>query len=415
MRHELRFLLKDRAALLWIFIAFVSAVIAVSLGLNEVSQQRRDIADLKQLDQIERNIALEDQSDWGSAGYYTFHLTYDPPSDFAFVAMGERDVSPWKHRIRMLAIEGQIYETDADNPDFALIGRFDYIFVVALLVPLLIILLLYDLRSGERAAGRFNLIETSAGRGRRVWISRAGLRLAGIYIALLIPLWVGGLVEKTAFDTLFTASLAVLIYVLFWGAVSYVIAKADRSSSANLTYLTGVWLGLCAVLPAALVLHVNNSVALPDGGDIVLTQREAVNDAWDLPKEATYTPFVERHPDWKDYTSWDKESFEWKWYYAFQQVGDQKAENLSLAYRQGRLDRDNLTSKFSLLSPTSLIQRQFEKLAKTDASASRAYEARVRNYHAELRQWYYPRLFKDLPFEAEDAKRNVPVFLQVID
>jgi len=164
-----------------------------------------------------------------------------------------------------------------------------------------------------------------------------------------------------------------------------------------------------------LVLLVNNSVALPDGGDIVLTQREAVNDAWDLPKEATYTPFVERHPDWKDYTSWDKESFEWKWYYAFQQVGDQKAENLSLAYRQGRLDRDNLTSKFSLLSPTSLIQRQFEKLAKTDASASRAYEARVRNYHAELRQWYYPRLFKDLPFEAEDAKRNVPVFLQVID
>jgi len=145
---------------------------------------------LQKLDRVERELALDAQSDWGSAAYYTFHLTYDPPSDFAFAAFGERDVSPWKHRIRMLALEGQIYETDADNPDFALIGRFDYSFVAALLTPLLIILLLYDLRSGERAAGRLNLIETSAGQAKHVWLMRSALRLSGLYIALLTPLWV---------------------------------------------------------------------------------------------------------------------------------------------------------------------------------------------------------------------------------
>ena len=133
MRHELFFLMKDKAALLWMMIAFVSAMTAVLLGLNEVHQQRTALAELQKLDRVERELALEDQSDWGSAAYYTFHLTYDPPSDFAFAAFGERDVSPWKHRIRMLALEGQIYETDADNPDFALIGRFDYSFVAALL------------------------------------------------------------------------------------------------------------------------------------------------------------------------------------------------------------------------------------------------------------------------------------------
>lgn len=411
MRHELFFLLKDRAALLWMTIAFISAMMAVSLGLNEVHQQRTALAELQKLDRVERELALDAQSDWGSAAYYTFHLTYDPPSDFAFAAFGERDVSPWKHRIRMLALEGQIYETDADNPDFALIGRFDFSFVAALLTPLLIILLLYDLRSGERAAGRLNLIETSAGQAARVWLMRSALRLGGLYIALLVPLWIGGAVEGTAISTLLGASLALLIYTLFWGALVYLVANAKRTGSANLTYLTGIWLLLCAILPALLVFGANNSVNLPDGGDIVLTQREAVNDAWDIPKETTYTPFLERHPEWADYTEWDgAKGFEWKWYYAFQQVGDQKAEELSQDYRESRQKRDELTSRLSLISPASLMQRRFEKLAKTDAKASFAYETRVRNFHKALREWHYPRLFKGMSFDAEDAKREMPLY-----
>jgi ABC-2 type transport system permease protein len=32
-----------------------------------------------------------------------------------------------------------------------------------------------------------------------------------------------------------------------------------------------------------------------------MTQREAVNDAWDLPKAATMDAFVERHPQWAAY------------------------------------------------------------------------------------------------------------------
>jgi len=230
MRHEFIFLLKDKAALLWISIAFFSALFAVMLGLNEVDQQRKAITELQQLDRVEQAVALEAQSDWGSAAYYTFHLTYNPPSDFAFAALGDRDVSPWKHRIRMLAIEGQIYETDADNPDFALIGRFDYSFVAALLAPLFIILLLYDLRSGERSAGRFNLIETSAGQGRRVWISRTALRLIGLYIALLLPLWIGGAVESTSITALLGASAALLLYIVFWGVLAYCIAGRPACS-----------------------------------------------------------------------------------------------------------------------------------------------------------------------------------------
>jgi len=67
----------------------------------------------------DRDHSLASQSDAGGAAYYAFHFTYDPPSSLAFVSRGIRDDLPWKHRVRMLALEGQIYETDSGNPELS--------------------------------------------------------------------------------------------------------------------------------------------------------------------------------------------------------------------------------------------------------------------------------------------------------
>jgi len=140
MMRELKFMFRDKPVLVWLSSALLFSAFAIALGLSEVNQQNAEIMDLLQLDQVERETTLAKQSNWGSAAYYTFHTTYNPPSNFAFAALGQRDLIPWKHRIRMLALEGQIYETDANNPDFALIGRFDYAFVVSIIAPLLVTL-----------------------------------------------------------------------------------------------------------------------------------------------------------------------------------------------------------------------------------------------------------------------------------
>lgn len=408
MMRELRFMFRDKAVWVWLSLAFLFSVLAVTLGMNEISQQRAEIAELKQLDEVEREVVLGKQSDWGSAAYYTFHLTYDAPSDFAFAAIGQRDVSPWKHRIRMLALEGQIYETDANNPDFALIGRFDFAFVATLIAPLLVILLLFDLRSGEQAAGRLRLIEASASSVRRLWWSRAGLRVGALILALCLPLLAAGVISGTAITTLLACAGAVCVYLLFWMGLTLWLTPAIRTGAYNLTIMLGVWLFVCAVIPASLTQIINKSVPLPDGGEIVLVQREAVNDAWDIPKEETYAAFMERHPEWAGYTKWDSEAFEWKWYYAFQQVGDQTAEPLSLAYRQGREKRDTLAGHASLISPATLMQRTIEGLANTDMKSAMAYEIAVRDFHAGLRAWYYPRLFPNLNYEAAEPTNALP-------
>ena len=410
MMRELRFMLRDKAVLVWLALAFIFSLAAVTLGMNEISQQRAEIAKLKKLDEIERSVVLGEQSDWGSAAYYTFHITYDPPSDFAFAAIGQRDVSPWKHRIRMLALEGQIYETDSNNPDFALIGRFDFAFVASLIAPLLVILLLFDMRSSEQAAGRLRLLEANAANVKKLWWSRAELRVGALALALSIPVLIGGLNSGTPLLSLLICIGALCLYLLFWMGLTLWFTPAKRTGAYNLTIMLGVWLILCAILPATLTQLINKSVPLPDGGEIILTQREAVNDAWDLSRAATYDPFMERHPEWDDYRAWESEAFEWKWYYAFQQVGDQTAEPLSQAYQKGRKKRDELAKWSSLISPATLLQRHMEGLAETDMKAAMIYELRVRDFHEDLRHWYYPRLFKNEGFDAKKADAQLPKF-----
>ncbi len=396
---ELRFLATDRAALLWLGIAVLVAGASVFLGLREVAAQRTVLDELIEIDRADREVVTGLQQDWGSAAYYTFHLTYEPPPDFAFAALGQRDTSPWKHRIRALALEGQIYETDADNPDFALIGRLDFAFAASMLAPLLLILLLHDLRSGERAAGRYELLSATAASRGSPWRTRAVLRVGALTLCLLVPLWVGGLLAGTDAAKLAHASLVVALHIGFWWGVCAAIDRLGWSSPVNLTTLLGAWLALAVVVPAIIEGSVKAAVPLPDGGEIMLTQREAVNDAWDLPKAATMEPFVARHPQWADYAE-IRETFEWKWYYAFQQVGDQTVEPLAHAYRTGRIKRDRLAGTLAWLSPPALVERTLQGLAGTGMTDSLAYEQRVRDFHAALRHYYYPRLFRDEVFSA---------------
>ncbi|HSJ78731.1 MAG TPA: ABC transporter permease, partial [Erythrobacter sp.] len=93
--REAHFLLRDRGALLWIALAFVLSIAATGFGIAEVRAQRATIAELLVEDDKDRENALASQEDWGGAAYAAFHLTYAPPSDFAFAALGQRDTAPW--------------------------------------------------------------------------------------------------------------------------------------------------------------------------------------------------------------------------------------------------------------------------------------------------------------------------------
>ena len=111
LSREWRFMLRQKYLLVLLGCAILISGFSVQSGLNEIAQQQQTIERLKAADVADRTDTQNKQDEIGMLAYYTFHLTYSAPSDLAFAALGERDIYPWKHRIKMLAIEGQIYES----------------------------------------------------------------------------------------------------------------------------------------------------------------------------------------------------------------------------------------------------------------------------------------------------------------
>ena len=404
--RELKFALRERALLLWVVLVLGLSTTAVSFGLIEVKQQHATIEKLLEADQQDRLAVAKKLKDWGSAAYYNFHFTHSAPSRFAFAALGQRDTQPWKHRIRMLALEGQIYERDSGNPVIALTGRFDFAFLAAFILPLVIIALVYDLKTQEQTAGRLHLLEATA--GPALWRLRTFARIGLIFCALILPLTIAAGLAGTPLKTLVLALLSICIYTAFWAILCYKISAWRKSSGFILMSLMGIWLILAVVVPTSARLIIDELNPVPSGAEILMTQREAVNDAWDLPRQTTFKPFFERHPEWAHYQAIDQ-GFEWQWYYAFQQVGDQKTELLTQAYIGGRAQREQAARLAALIAPPALLTRQLQRLANTDMAASIRYEEDVRRYHGALRAYYYPKFFDHLPFD-QSQLTQLPTF-----
>jgi ABC-2 type transport system permease protein len=403
--RELRFMARAPAALGALLLLAGVAAAAVALGLADASRQQAAIERTLALQVAEEEAVRRHAADAGSAAYYTFAPTWSEPSDLAFAALGQRDVAPYLLRIRALALEGQLYENEAGNPELALPGRFDFAFVLVYLAPLVLIALLHDLVSGEREAGRLAALRALPGSVRRLWAARTAVRSLGVFGALAVPLCAGMAVSGTAPARAAGALAITALTVAFWTAACVLVAtRGGWRSAVNATALAAAWFVLTLVVPGAAHLAVNAAVPIPSGAELVRDSREAVHDAWDLPRQATLAHFYSSHPEWS-HSAPLATTFHWKWYFAFQQLGDERVAERSRAYRAGIARRDAAAGIVGVLVPPIGLQRALHRLAGTDVRAQLEYLDAVRAYHGELRRFYYPYLFDERPFEAADWQR----------
>jgi ABC-2 type transport system permease protein len=403
-RHELRLFLRQRVALPALLLMALLAGAAVAAGLAEVARQNDAIARI-QPQQAEDVAAIakfvSKEGEAGSAAYYTFHATWDAPSKLAFAAIGQRDVAPYILRVRALGLEGQLYESENYNAELALPGRFDWAFVLTYLAPLFLIVLLHDLKSGEREAGRIGLLAAMARQERGLWLRRIVLPLGMLFVVLGTPFLIGAVISGTSPAQIGAVLLITAAYLLFWMLVAMLIWRWQLSSVTNAAALAASWLVLTLILPSLAHLAINIAIPVRQGVELTLAQREAVHDGWDKPKEETMQAFFKAHPEWKD-TEPVEGGFHWKWYYAFQHVGDQSVADMAADYRNSLEARNNWTRRTGVILPVVGVQTLIHRLAQTDLKAQLAYQDRVRAFHERLRRFYYPYVFNEVRFGITD-------------
>lgn len=407
LRHEWRLLSRSRWAMAALLLLLTLSSLAVFSGLLEVQRQQDTIARVAKLQQEElaqQAPKLTRDGDAGTVGYYAFLGTWDTPTPAAFLALGLRDATPYVLRVRALALQSQLHEGETYNPELALAGRFDMAVVTVYLLPLFLIALLYDLVSGERQSGRLATLLALPRAGRGLWWRRAGLRAALASACVLLPLLAGGAVSGMPAVALAAAALAVLAYVACWTGLALVVCLRCGSSVANATALMGCWAALTLVLPAVGNAVLSRTVPVQQGAALMLAQRQAVHGAWDVSREETLARFFRSHPQWQD-TAPLPAGFHWKWYYAFQQLGDEDVAAQVEAYRLALLARQQATETLGLALPGVGLQAVLHRIAGTDLRAQLAYQDAITGFHRRLRDQLYPYLFQERRFEAADFAR----------
>jgi ABC-2 type transport system permease protein len=402
--HELRLLLRARLALFALLLLGALAIAGIVAGFAEVERQRAAIEAIAkpQAEDIGAIAAWVDKSrDPGTAAYYSFHPTWDPPSPLAFAAIGMRDVAPYMLRVRALGLEAQIYDGDNFNPQLALPGRFDFAFVLIFLAPLFVIALFHDLVSSEREAGRARILDALPGTRPRLWLRRGGLRFALLCAALALPFATAALFSGASPLAILAILGVTAGYLLFWIALSVLVSRLRWSSVANAATLAVCWLVLVLVLPTLGHVAIDRAIKVDQGAEIALAQREAVNRAWDIPREETMRRFYASHPHLAGSPPLPVD-FHYKWYFAFHQVGDESVSDRVRAYRSGLEQRDSAARVLGWALPSVGVQAILTRLAQTDLAAQLAYQDRIRAYHARLREFYYGYLFTDRPFGRTD-------------
>jgi ABC-2 type transport system permease protein len=264
-------------------------------------------------------------------------------------------VNPYYLKLRLLGLQGQLYASENVNPTKVLNGNFDLAFVVVYLVPLLIIALGFNVLSSEKEQGILPLLLAQPISAMQLvaaklmfrlglvlglvgLLSAAGLAWAGVPLDGRVLLWLG----------------LVGLYCLFWVGVVLLVTAWQRSSSFNAVALLGVWLGLLVLVPSLLNVYVTAARPVTQGLALTMQQREAIHGGWDRPKAETMTRFFADYPQYRD-TAAIKERFVWRWYYAFQYLGDKSAAPLATAYSQGLRQRYDLVSRLAWLSPAVLL------------------------------------------------------------
>lgn len=403
-RFEWLLLLRAKIAVAGLLLLAGLTVASLVSGVQRIESQRQAIARISTLQQEDLAAvaaAHAASGDAGQAAYYSFHPTWNPPSSLSFAAVGMRDVAPFVLRVRALGLEAQIHDGDAFNPELALAGRFDFAFLLTFLAPLFVIALFHDLRSAETESGRERLLRSLPGSLPRLQGRRVTVRLLALAACLGLPFCIAALHQHVPAAQILAVLALTVVYLVFWAAVSLLVAVRGWGSSTNAAALAAVWVCIALVLPALANVVIERSIPVEQGAEIARAQREAVNAAWDVPREETMQRFYASHPQWR-HSAPLGDAFHYKWYLAFHQNGDDAVAPLAAKYRAGIEARLAAAGTLGWLLPPVGVQAAMTHLAGTDMEGHLAYQDRIRAFHRELRQFYYPYLFEDTRFGAHD-------------
>ncbi|WP_298541426.1 DUF3526 domain-containing protein [uncultured Aquimarina sp.] len=402
-----------RSKEVWISLVLITllGIVGIVIGNKHLERQQDTIAEVKTYQErhFDRQVSLHND-DLGLLLYYANFAHINNLNPLAGLSIGQSDVHPTVKRITIKTFEAQKYDTDLVNPMNLQSGNLDLSFVIIYLFPLLVIVLTFNAVSEETETGTWRLVAIQSKSKLRFIISKLLIRLMLLYVILIFLFFVAKLVLNLSLDIHFFWILGLsILYILFWFTVSFFIISFKKSSGFNALLLLSVWLVLLILVPAGINAYVTAKYPVPEALSTAIAQRDGYHVKWDTDKRATIEKFYQHYPQFKKY-GYPTDGFNWLWYYAMQQMGDDDSEKEQNAFSEKIRLRENKSVQIASVIPNMHLQLTFNQLAGTSMSQQLEYLNATDEFHEKLRLFFYPKIFEGQLANTMDWSQFVPEY-----
>ena len=347
--------LRSREVRLSLVLILILGIVGISIGKRHLDAQQNAIDEVKafQQEHLDRHVTLH-KDDLGLLLYYVKFAFINPSNPLAGLSIGQSDVNPSIKRVTIKTFEAQRHDTDLINPMNLQSGNLDFAFVLIYLIPLLVIVFAFNVVSEETETGTWRLVSIQTTSKIGFVVTKLSVRLSLMVLVLIllfsIAIAVLGIPLGTEVVLLFAMAL---LYVIFWFALSFFVVCFKKSSGFNALLLLSVWLVMLILLPAGINAYVTSKYPVPEALSSAIAQRDGYHAKWDTEKRPTIQKFYDHYPQFEKY-GYPTDGFNWLWYYAMQQMGDddskdeQKSMNAKIEQReQSRIHLGILHSQYA--------------------------------------------------------------------
>ena len=334
------------------------------------------------------------------------------PAPQSLLASGMSDLKPDAWNLTLTGKEAQ-GGSKLENPINLTFGSFDLAFVIAFLLPLLVISLSFNLISGEREQGTLPLQQAQPVAFRGLFIQKMLARfvlLTALTLLVSMPAlaWFGVPLYSSA--AWMTAGVAVL-YSLFWFLMALGINLRGGSSAQNALLCIGVWLGFTLVVPALVNMLAQKTHPVPSRAGFQTALREIKSEV-ESNREKILDDYYIQHPnatrvseDSLDWFDWNQCKNYYRDEYFISSIEKNRVDSLGQWYDEKAKLQANFVDKLALCSPTLSVYRQITDLAGTSRRAFDASIVSLDKIQEKWGTWFTEKFDADENLTVDDYKK----------
>ncbi len=310
-----------------------------------------------------------------------------PPAPLADFSIGQADLLPSSGKLSLWDPDVRLFSRyELEDPVSLALGAFDLSKAIVLLLPLLVIVLSFDVLSAERDAGRLGLTLVQAVELRRLFWQRLAIRSA-VVIGLALSLaaaalsfnaGAGSLSDRLPSFALWAA--CAFLYGMLWVAIIAYVATRNRSGESNIVQLLLCWAGLTLIVPAA-VTAMAEAIYPPPSRLAYLAEARQIEIATERTLDSIASSSFLDHPELVIDNASEMPAYLRTAYFVTSTV-DQATRPVLDEFESTAARRDEALALVRYASPAIIAHGVFNDAAGSSSARHRRYMAQARAYKA---------------------------------